>query len=357
MKKAIKLSIITLFLFLMGISSHAQNLKVESFVEASNVELVPDRDTVNDGNGDLCALIKVQIVDKNVSFEGGVSRSYKKGQNEWWVWISTKAKRLTIKSDSFLPLTVIFGDYGFEHLIDARKQTYLLRLVQPSIESPKDRLARITVYDKDNKVLVGAEVMEKTTGKVYGSTRYDGTVAVGFERKGETTEVIVSHPSYSDTVELTVQSGVHDYIVSLHNINTKPSPESPRKQKYNHNNTLAFFESAILPGLGQWRKGYAGWGLANMLGEAGLVSGAVYYYNSAQKISNQGLIDTRMVAVYNRNITAYNVFFGAAIALYAFNLLQAVIIKPQEEYNIAVAPSIFPVGNTLTPSISLTFYF
>lgn len=357
MKKAIKLSIITLFLFLMGISSHAQNLKVESFVEASNVELVPDRDTVNDGNGDLCALIKVQIVDKNVSFEGGVSRSYKKGQNEWWVWISTKAKRLTIKSDSFLPLTVIFGDYGFEHLIDARKQTYLLRLVQPSIESPKDRLARITVYDKDNKVLVGAEVMEKTTGKVYGSTRYDGTVAVGFERKGETTEVIVSHPSYSDTVELTVQSGVHDYIVSLHNINTKPSPESPRKQKYNHNNTLAFFESAILPGLGQWRKGYAGWGLANMLGEAGLVSGAVYYYNSAQKISNQGLIDTRMVAVYNRNITAYNVFFGAAIALYAFNLLQAVIIKPQEEYNIAVAPSIFPVGNTLTPSISLTFNF
>lgn len=357
MKEVIKLGIIALLLFFMSITCHAQNLKVESFVEASNVELVPDRDTVNDGNGDLCALIKVQIVDKNVSFEGGVSRSYKKGQNEWWVWISTKAKRLTIKSDSFLPLTVIFGDYGFEHLIDARKQTYLLRLVQPSIESPKDRLARITVYDKDNKELVGAEVMEKTTGKVYGSTRYDGTVAVGFERKGETTEVIVSHPSYSDTVELTVQSGVHDYIVSLHNINTKPSPESPRKQKYNHNNTLAFFESAILPGLGQWRKGYAGWGLANMLGEAGLVSGAVYYYNSAQKISNQGLIDTEMVAVYNRNITAYNVFFGAAIALYAFNLLQAVIIKPQEEYNIAVAPSIFPVGNTLTPSISLTFNF
>lgn len=357
MKEVIKLSIITLLLFLMGITCHAQNLKVESFVEASNVELVPDRDTVNDGNGDLCALIKVQIVDKNVSFEGGVSRSYKKGQNEWWVWISTKAKRLTIKSDSFLPLTVTFGDYGFEHLIDARKQTYLLRLVQSSIESPKDKLARITVFDKENKVLVGAQVKEKTTGKMYGSTRYDGTIAVGFERKGESTEVIVTHPSYSDTVGLTIQSGVHDYTVSLHNKITKPAHEASRKQKYNHNNTLAFFESAILPGLGQWRKGYAGWGLANMLGEAALVSGAVYYYNSAQKIHSQGLIDTGIVAVYNRNITAYNVFVGAAIALYAFNLLQAVIIKPQDERNIAVAPSLFHVGNTLTPSISLTFNF
>lgn len=109
-------------------------------------------------------------------------------------------------------------------------------ILRSPVDSPIDRLARITVYDKDNKVLVGAEVKEKKTGKVYGSTRYDGTIAVGFERKGETTKVIVSHPSYSDTVELTVQSGVHDYIAYLHSYNPSKGLKSPSPwlRKFKH---------------------------------------------------------------------------------------------------------------------------
>lgn len=102
----------------------AQSLEVESFT------LAPTQyagDYVKDYNNHSCALIKVQIVDKNVSFDGDVLKLEMKGQNEWWVWIWDGAKYLTIKSDSFLPLKVTFSNYGIKL---AGHQTYILRLVQ-----------------------------------------------------------------------------------------------------------------------------------------------------------------------------------------------------------------------------------
>lgn len=96
--------------------------------------------------------------------------------------------------------------------------------VNPKYSSVLEKLARIAVYDKDGNLLVGAVVKDKTTGKVYGSTRYDGTLAINFDNKGESANVIVSHPSYSDTKEITVQAGIHDYKVYLRNY--KPSKDS-----------------------------------------------------------------------------------------------------------------------------------
>lgn len=104
-------------------------------------------------------------------------------------------------------------------------------ILRSPTESPKEKLARITVYDKDYKLLVGAEVKNKTTGYIYGTTRSDGTIAVGFDKKGEITSVIVSHPSYSDTKEITVEAGVHDYKVYLRNYNPPKKPETPRPRK------------------------------------------------------------------------------------------------------------------------------
>lgn len=259
-----------------------------------------------------------------------------------------------------------------EMLVQAGIHDYTVYLhnYKASIE---ERLARIIVYDKDNKGLLGAEVKNITTGEV-GYTNSDGIQRIFFNQKGETTnDVIVSHPSYSDTIELTVQAGDTN-IVILSNYNPKKNAEqlggnTNKQKRYNHDNTLAFFESAILPGLGQWCKGYEGHGLANMLGEAALVGGAVYYYITAQEISRQGLIDAGSIDSYNRTVTIYNVFLGSAIALYTFNLLQATIMDPKDvrdakknahkkdNQQATVTPALLPVGNTLTPGIGLTLNF
>lgn len=130
MVKTFKLCIFILLLLSTKGGCFAQLLEVDFFGEAQYPELVPERDRIYDINGELCALIKVQIVDTSVVFEGGVSLSYPKGHNEWWVWISTEATHMTVKSSSNPPCPVIFDKYGFEHLEKASHQTYILRLVQ-----------------------------------------------------------------------------------------------------------------------------------------------------------------------------------------------------------------------------------
>lgn len=118
--------------------------------------------------------------------------------------------------------------------IEIKNGEYMAYKLSPKYnidESPLEKLARITVYDKDNELLVGAVVKNKTTGKVYGSTRYDGTLAINFENKGETANVTISHPSYSDTKEITVQAGVHDYKVNLRNYSPPQNTKPPRVRK------------------------------------------------------------------------------------------------------------------------------
>lgn len=125
---------LAIFLFVANNICFAQSLEVASFV------LAPTQyggDFVKDINNRPCALIKVQIVNKNVSFEGDIRKCEEKGQNEWWVWIWEGAKYLSIKSESFLPLKVTFAEHDIKL---AGHQTYILRLVQsmrdPGLEGP-----------------------------------------------------------------------------------------------------------------------------------------------------------------------------------------------------------------------------
>lgn len=143
-----------------------------------------------------------------------------RGVDKDWRYI-----QIDISKDGFIP-------YQME-AIQIKNGEYLAYKLSPKNnidETPLEKLARITVYDKDNKLLVGAVVKNKT-GKVYGSTRYDGTLAINFENKGETANVIISHPSYSDTKEITVQAGAHDYKVYLRNYSPPKNPKPPRVWK------------------------------------------------------------------------------------------------------------------------------
>ena len=137
-------------------------------------------------------------------------------------------------------------------------------------------------------------------------------------------------------------------------------PPLRKKKEYNHNNTLAFLESAVLPGLGQWGKGYTGHGILNMVGETALVSGAIYFYNSAQKnnskISSGGTVNAENVNLYNSSVTTYRICIGAAVALYVFNLCQAVMLEPKEN-EFVFAPTLMPINNKFATGFELTFNF
>ena len=201
----------------------AQEMTVMSFNSLTQ-DLSARTHPRTDLNGEPCALIKVQIPElNNITFEGWViDQTYTPG--EYLVYVPANTKKIIVKHPNFLPL-----EYVFPEKIEG-KVTYKMVIQLPQI-SDEDRiigkLARITVYDKDSKELVGAEVKSKITGYVYGTTRSDGTIAVGFDKKGETAIVIVSHPSYSDTKEIRVEAGVHDYKVYFRDYSP---PEDPTEK-------------------------------------------------------------------------------------------------------------------------------
>lgn len=216
--------ILTSVLLFVGNVCLAQSVSVDTLM------LAPTQyggDFVKDINNHPCALIKVQIVNKNVSFEGDVRKIEEKGQNEWWVWIWEGAKYITIKSDSFLPLKVTFVDYGIrleEH------QTYILRLVQSAINS--DFSAKIIVYGRDGKPLEGAKLANRETGKSE-RTNSDGVGTINFDKEGQTANITVSHFRYSDTKDVVVRVG-DNLRITLFNYNppTPPGNSKPPRVSF-----------------------------------------------------------------------------------------------------------------------------
>lgn len=112
-------------LLLVGIPTfvEAQELSAKSFSERSN-DLTASTTPRKDNNGVICALVKVQIASAYAKFEGAVMGDVEYKTSEYWVYMPAGSKRLTIKVENYLPLSVEFADYGVNAL--ESKRTYLL---------------------------------------------------------------------------------------------------------------------------------------------------------------------------------------------------------------------------------------
>lgn len=229
----IKLLLVCMFLLTSSMEVVLAQEKLNEFV------ITPDGNcpfTIRPGDGEYgFVVINTTLSDLRFTIPAAPRRLVKADFNsEKQQWILTivpndnnyKRYRITVNSDGFKQ-----GEIGGEIGILVKQKESLCFDVNPKYSSALEKLARITVYDKDNKILVGAVVKNKTTGRVYGSTRYDGTLAINFDNKGESANVIVSHPSYSDTKEITVQAGGHDYKVYLRNYNPSKGSKTPRVRK------------------------------------------------------------------------------------------------------------------------------
>lgn len=84
----------------------------------------------NDLNGNICALVKVQIPDQGVKFEGNIIES-KYDVSEYWVYLSAGSKQMQIKCPGYTPLRIIFADHGIPAL--ESKGIYELHLIFPEI--------------------------------------------------------------------------------------------------------------------------------------------------------------------------------------------------------------------------------
>ena len=105
----------------------AEELKVGSMNESLK-DLSASTSLRLDGKGVECALIKVQIVAQNVTFDGLIVGEVEYKNNEYWVYMNKGSKRLMINHPNCMPLEVVFEDYGIEEI--KGKTTYTLSVVK-----------------------------------------------------------------------------------------------------------------------------------------------------------------------------------------------------------------------------------
>ena len=149
MRNMIRFLSVLFFCLLTGVASTAQNAKVLSFA-LDAADLAAQQRNVKDLNGDMCALVRVQIVDSKVSFEGDIIGQPFHKVNEYEVWLVNGSTFLKIFPMRTCPLVVNFGDFGVEDVKGGR--VYVLVVDMPSMDENTGK-AWLTAELPENGIL------------------------------------------------------------------------------------------------------------------------------------------------------------------------------------------------------------
>lgn len=126
-------AIVNLILFCLPfICIKAQTLRVKSFAKAER-DLSARISVRTDNNGQDCALLKVQLAQPNAEFKGLTVGTVVYKTSEYQVYLSPMAKNIKISLEGYLPLEVVFNDYGYPKL--ESKSTYIMVVELPKNES------------------------------------------------------------------------------------------------------------------------------------------------------------------------------------------------------------------------------
>lgn len=101
-----------------------------------------------DGNGAICALLKVATMAQNPQFHGNLVGKVEKREGYYWVYMTVEnpaSRDIRISSDNYLPMKVTFSDYGVRAL--AGGCTYVLTLVEKGPIPAKREEPKVTLNE------------------------------------------------------------------------------------------------------------------------------------------------------------------------------------------------------------------
>ena len=164
-----KLYLTVVLSVLCFLGTQAQTLNVKSFAVKAN-DITARTQPRQDINGNDCALVKVQLAAPNVFFEGNVIGDVAYNTSEYHVYMANGSKRVTIKLEGYLPLEVIFEEFGINKL--ESKTVYLLVLSIPhnNNEIKKNEIFMVNgisfkmIYVEGGTIQIGATQEQFNTG-------------------------------------------------------------------------------------------------------------------------------------------------------------------------------------------------
>lgn len=189
------ITLLFLFVMLNIQSAWAQELTIKSFAQSA-ADFTASTERRLDGNGDLCALVKVRLALVGATFEGEIRGDVVNHNGEYWVYMLAGSKRLLVKQATVLPLEVNFASHGVNGV--EGKNTYVLTLLTPQTGSPSQddglRFLSMTVKPTNATVMID-----------YGQVpvREDGTLMLPMSQGQHTYTVSAfGYASQKDTITI-----------------------------------------------------------------------------------------------------------------------------------------------------------
>ena len=133
----------------------AQEMTVKSFELLSN-DIIARTSPRNDRNGTPCAVIRVGIALQGVVFDGNTIGKPVYNTGEYLVYVPEGSRQITIRHNSYGPLTVAFADYGIDRVKSSTtyRLTVLTGGVTPSSQQPEGNFLVMNVTPATARVSI-----------------------------------------------------------------------------------------------------------------------------------------------------------------------------------------------------------
>lgn len=104
-----------LIMAILPLLSYSQTLQIREFSQQDQDATARTQKKL-DNNDNPCALVKVQLAKSGAEFDGQVVDVPSYSKSEYYVYMAQGSKKMTVRTNGFLPLDVVFSNYGIKKL-------------------------------------------------------------------------------------------------------------------------------------------------------------------------------------------------------------------------------------------------
>ena len=194
----------------------------------------------------------------------------------------------------------------------------------------------------DSGIKVNSQSINKIKSELKydsGKTTYDETTSMDHKFEIEREIFIPPFAKLSEYYEYVITNGSYEYLVwELYAISKNEKIQVSITEYTTDYGLDAVWRSAIVPGWGQFYKKKTGKGIAILASEAALISTTVYCESMRSDNMRKSAETTNLdiTKEYRKRADTWelrrNIAIGGAVAVYAFNLLDAALAKGQIKY-------------------------
>lgn len=147
---------------MMTVSLSAQEIIVQSFEEKPLYEF-SKAEIQKDANGATCALVNIYFDEEDAVFEGSYIVGSTSVGKSYQVFLAGGASKMVVKHDDYLPISIVFADYGVNKL--QSNKAYNINLISDKTSNAFNK--ELASEDFEDKANAGDAESQYHLGKIY----------------------------------------------------------------------------------------------------------------------------------------------------------------------------------------------